>query len=190
MKSSIIKFLLLSSTTVFLLACSTAIKHVIVSPELSTGISDVYQQKQVQLRFTDLRRSNHIVQILRLDEPAQLYSSQQPIVDIVEQSLTSALKANGLQVTSLAANKIEVIIDNALINVQQELLKYSANNQMDFRVVINNASGTLTKSFKITGKSNGPLKADIAVLERDFNQQLAKLLTQIVRNQEIQEFIK
>ena len=61
---------------------------------------------------------------------------------------------------------------------------------MDFRVVINNGSGTLTKSFKITGKSNGPLKADIAVLERDFNQQLAKLLTQIVQNQEIQKFIK
>lgn len=190
MKSSIIKLLLLSSTTLFLLACSSPVTHVIVSPELSNVKSNVYQDKQVQLRFTDLRSSNHIVQVLRLDEPAQLYSAQEPIVSIVEKSLTSALKANGLQVTPLAANQVEVIIDNALVNVQQELLKYSANNQMDFRVVINNGNGTLTKSFKITGKSNGPLKADIAVLERDFNQQLAKLLTQIVQNQEIQKFIK
>lgn len=189
MKSGIIKLLLLSSTTLFL-ACSTPLKQVIVSPELSITSSNVFQQKQAQLSFSDLRTTSHIVQILRIGEAAQLYSPQQSIVSIVEASLTSALKANGLQIQPLAANQVEVIIDNALISVHQDMLKYGASNQMNIRVVIKNSQGTLTKSFKVSGTNNGPLKADLAVLERDFNQQLASLLTQIVQSEELQQFIQ
>jgi len=189
MKSTLFKFILLSATTL-LFACSTPIKQVIVSPELNIGNSNAFQQKQALLRFSDLRTATQIIQILRIGEATQLYSPQQPIVNTIEKSLISALKANGLLIQPLAANQIEVIIDNALVSVQQEMLKYSANNQMNIRVVINNGQGTLTKSFKITGTSNGPLKADLAVLERDFNQQLTKLLTQIVQSEELQQFIR
>lgn len=189
MKSIIIKLLALNAT-VLLFACSAPVTHVIVSPELHLANSNVFQQKQVQLRVEDLRPLNHIVQISRIDEAAQLYSAQQPITEVINSTLTSALKASGLQIQPQAANQVEIIIDNALVSVQQGLLKYSANNQMEVRVVINNSVGSLTKVFKITGKSNGPLKADLAVLERDFNQQLAKLLRQIVQNEELQQFIQ
>jgi len=189
MKSSIIKLLLLSFSTL-LFACSSPVKQVIVSPEINLGNSNVFQQKQAQIHFKDLRPTNHIVEILRIGEVAQLYPPQQTIVSVVEQSLSSALKANGLQIQPLAANKVEVLIDNAVITVHQDLLKYGASNLMNIRVVINNAQGTLTKSFKVSGTSNGPLKADLAVLERDFNQQLAKLLIQIVQSKELQQFIE
>ena len=95
-----------------------------------------------------------------------------------------------MRIKAPAANQVEIIIDNALVSVQQSMVKYSASNQMNIRVVINNSKGTLTKTFKITGTSKGPLKADLAVLERDFNQQLAKLLTQIVQNEELQQFMQ
>ena len=189
MKSAIIKLLILGATSLFF-ACSSPIKHVIVSPEISIVNSNLYQNKQAQLSFSGLRRSNHIVQILRSNQAAELYSPQQSLVSTVESSLTSALKANGLNVQSLATNQIEVIIDSAMVSVHQELLKYTANNEMNVRVVVNNSQGTLTKAFRITGKSNGPFKADLAVLERDFNQQLATLLTQIVQNDELQSFIQ
>jgi uncharacterized lipoprotein len=189
MKSIINKLLILSST-VLVFACSVPVKHVIVSPELNMTSSNAFQQKQVNLRFQDLRPLNHIVQISRLDQAAELYSPQLPLIEVVERELTSALKANGLQIQPLAANQVDVIIDSALVSVQQELLKYSANNLIDFRVVITSGQGTLTKSFKISGNSNGPLKADLPVLERDFNQQLAKLLSQIVQSEELQQFIQ
>ncbi|MBA6292876.1 hypothetical protein H4J58_04920 [Colwellia sp. MB3u-70] len=189
MKSSVIKVLLLSATSL-LFACSAPIKQVIVSPEINVGSSNAFQQKQVQLRFSDLRRSNHVVQILRAGEATQLYSPQQRIVDIVSTALTPALIANGLKIQPLAVNQMDVIIDNALVSVQQQMLKYSASNQMIFRVVVNNGKNTLTKTFKITGTSNGPLKADLAVLERDFNQQLTELLSQIVQSEELQQFIQ
>lgn len=186
---SILKLLLITSITL-LFACSSAIKHVIVNPELLTANTNAYQQKQAQISFTDLRRANHIVQILRSNEAAELYSSQQPLVAIIKKSLSAGLKANGLQLQPLAANQVEIFIDNALISVQQELVKYTANNEITLRVIAKNGQKTLTKTFKISGKSHGPFKADIAVLERDFNQQLAKLLIQVTQNKELHEFIK
>ncbi len=181
--------ILLIISTSFLCACSSPIKHVIVNPELLTANSNAFQQKQAQISFTDLRRANHIVQILRANEAAELYSAQQPLVDIIKSSLSAGLKKNGLQLQPLATNQFEVIIDSALISVQQELVKYKAHNEIQIRVIAKNGQGTLTKTFKISGNSNGPFKADIAVLERDFNQQLAKLLTQVTQNQELREFI-
>ncbi|MGB1263787.1 MAG: YajG family lipoprotein [Cognaticolwellia sp.] len=189
MKSMIAKFLLVSSTSL-LLACSSPISEVIVSPELNIASSNFYQQKQAKLRFSDLRTSNHIVQILRIGKATKTYPAQEPIINLVEASLTSAFQDSGLRVQPLAANQIHLIIDNALVSVQQELTKYSASNHMNFRVVINNGENTLTKSFKMSGNSIGPLTADIAVLERDFNQQLAKLLTQIVQSKEVQQFLR
>lgn len=189
MKSTIFKFILLC-TTALLIACSSPIKQVIVSPELNIGSSNAYKLKQAQISMRDLRSSPHIVQILRTGEAAKLYSPQQPIIETVETALTSALKANGLELKAPAANQVEIIIDNALVSVQQAMLKYNASNKMNIRVVIHNSKGTLSKAFKITGSSNGPLKADLAVLERDFNQQLAKLLSQIVQSEELQQYMQ
>ena len=93
-------------------------------------------------------------------------------------------------INTQANNAIEIIIDNALVSVQQEMMKYQVNNQLIIRVKVNNGAQTLSNTFKVRGTSEGPLSADIAVLERDFNQQLAQLLAQVINNAEIQHFIK
>lgn len=177
-------------TLTLLTGCTSAPKHLVIAPQLFHAPSNIYQQKQAKLTVTDLRSSPHIVQILRSDEAAQLLSPQQSLALIVEQALTPALTGQGLALGDIATQNIEVIIDSALVSVQQQLVKYQANNAIRIRVVIDNGSQTLTKGFNITGNSNGPLTADIAVLERDFNQHLSKLLTQIIQNQEIQHFIR
>lgn len=188
MKSTIVKLLL--SSVVLLSACSTSIKHVIVNPELNIVSSHLLVQKQAQLKVTDLRSRHHIVQILREQQAPELVTAQSAITSIVEKTLAEALKNQGLQIQPAANNQIEVIIDTALVSVEQTLLKYSASNHIEIRVVINNSQGSLQKVFKITGNSHGPLKADLAVLERDFNQQLEKLLTQVVQSSELQAFIQ
>ena len=70
------------------------------------------------------------------------------------------------------------------------MMKYQVNNELVIHVKVNNGEQTLSNTFKVRGTSEGPLSADIAVLERDFNQQLTKLLTQIISNVEIRNFIK
>ena len=84
---------------------------------------------------------------------------------------------------------IEIQIEKALITVQQELVKYKATSEITLRFIINNGDKTLTNTFRSTANSNGPFLSDIAVLERDFNQQLSNLLNQALNNAEIQQHI-
>ncbi|MFQ3195678.1 MAG: putative lipoprotein [Colwellia sp.] len=189
-----VKTLAVSTLLVLLTACANKPTHVVIAPDLSITNSasnqSNYQNKQASLTVTDMRTAQHVVQILRKDEAAEVYSSQQPLNQIIEQTLTAEFKKQGLEINAQAGNIIEIIIDNGLISVQQEMIKYKVNNELVIRVTVNNGAQTLSNTFKVRGTSEGPLKADIAVLERDFSQQLTQLLSQVITNSEIQRFIK
>ena len=175
-------------------ACANKPSHVVISPDLTITNGTVtqakYKNQQASMTITDLRGAQHVVQIIRADEAAELYSSQAPLKQIIEKTLINEFKKQGLDVNAQANNAIEVIIDSALISVQQEMMQYQVNNELVIRVKVNNGAQTLSNTFKVRGTSEGPLSADIAVLERDFNQQLTKLLAQVLNNAEIQHFIK
>ncbi|MBA6384320.1 hypothetical protein H4J45_18165 [Colwellia sp. BRX10-6] len=186
----------LAATTLLLVltACANKPTYVVIAPDLSinNGASSqsAYQNKQASLTVTDLRSAQHVVQVLRKDEAAEVYSSQQPLNRIVEEALAAEFKKQGLDINAQASNAIEIIIDNGLSSVQQEMMKYQVNNELVIRVTVNNGSQTLSNTFKVRGTSEGPFGADIAVLERDFSQQLTQLLSQVINNIEIQRFIK
>ena len=186
----------LAATTLLVLvtACANKPTHVVIAPDLSitnsaSSQSD-YQNKQANITVTDMRSAQHIVQILRKDKAAEIYSSQQPLKNIIKQTLTAEFKKQGLAINAQASNTIDIIIENSLISVQQEMMDYQVNNELVILVKVNNGKQTLSNTFKVRGTSEGLLSADLAVLERDFNQQLSNLLTQIISNTEIKNFIK
>ncbi|MFT5295873.1 MAG: putative lipoprotein [Colwellia sp.] len=189
-----LKALATTTLLVLLTACANKPTHVVIAPDLSItnnpSNQTEYQNKQASITVTDIRRAQHVVQILKEDEAAEIYSSQQPLSNIIKQTLISEFKKQGLAINAQASNAIEIIIENSLISVQQEMIKYQVNNELVIHVKVNNGEQTLSNTFKVRGTSEGPLSADIAVLERDFNQQLTKLLTQIISNVEIRNFIK
>ncbi|WP_426360450.1 YajG family lipoprotein [Pseudocolwellia sp. HL-MZ19] len=171
-------------------ACSTAPKHVVVSPELIGYSKGVYLDNKIQLNVTDQRSSNYIVQIQQDDEPAKLLSSQNTLTNIIKETISPVLRKQGLGIDTFSNVYLDIMIDNALINVEQSLFSYTAKNTIALRVLVKNGDTVLTKNFNMSGSSNGPLKADIAVLERDFNNQLAATLVRITNSFEIQSAIK
>jgi uncharacterized lipoprotein len=173
-----------------LTSCASAPKHIVISPDVTINLTKYYQGQSIQLRLIDRRSINHIVQISKKNQAATLISSQQILTVIVEKALRSQLIKQGLALTAQGEINFEVVIDTALIDVQQDLLKYQAESVIILIAKISNAEQTLTKTFTSKSRSNGPLTADTAVLARDFNQQLAKLLGQLVDNKEIKEFIR
>ncbi len=172
-----------------LFSCSTPTAHIIITPELLNTEHSAYTNKSSQFSIKDMRTTRHLVQILRQGEAADLISAQQPLTDIISNSLLNNVKQQGLMINKAASNKFQLFIDKALITVKQNLMSYQADNIINLRVKITNDQQTLTKDFTIKGNSQGPLTADPAVLARDFNQQLSTLLSRIVNNQEIQHFI-
>lgn len=180
--------------TLFLLniitACTTSPKHIVLYPELIGYSKGVYFDKKVQLNVIDQRSSSQVVQILKDNEPAHLLSSQDSLTNIVNKSISPVLRTQGLTIETYANTKINIIINTALINVKQNLVNYTAKNTISLKVFVSSSDKVISKIFNVTGQSNGPLTADIAVLERDFNNQLASLLVKITNDVEIQNAIK
>lgn len=187
MKNKIILSLLLTTA---LAACSSSPRSLIVAPQVYVSNNPQNSHLSANIQVQDLRTANHIVQIFREGEPAELFASQGHLQDIVTTSLVSAYKKSGLHSDASANNFVKVTIEKAQINVTQTMMKYQASNQIRLVVNINNDEQSITKSFVSNGTNNGVLNADLAVLERDFNQQLGQLIVQIVQDSELLSFMR
>lgn len=191
MKSKKNLLLITSLIMAFVLsACASAPSHLIIAPEMMSTSVIQHADQQASLNVVDMRTAIHVVQILREDEAATLFSAQERLEDIIKNRLSKHWQQQGLLIQATAVNSINIAIEKALISVTQETLKYQVQTEVVLKVTINNGLQTLTSTFNNRGNSNGPFKADIAVLERNFNQRLANLLQQILANDKINNFLK
>jgi uncharacterized lipoprotein len=191
MKSKKILLLITSLIiTVILSGCTSAPSHLIIAPEIMSTSVNQHTNQQASLNVVDMRTAVHVVQILREGEAATLFSAQERLEDIIKASLSKHWQQQGLAIQTAAVNSINIVIEKAVISVTQETLSYEVQTEIVLKVTINNGIQTLTSTFNNRGNSEGPFKADIAVLERNFNQRLANLLQQILANEKINNFLK
>jgi len=184
--SIIITFLLMLGLN----GCANIPKHVIVAPDIMITPAIAHNNKQAQLDVIDMRSANHIVQIMREGEAATLVSAQERLEKTIKDNLSKHWKKQSLFIQGGAINSIDLSIEKAIISVTQETMKYKVQTEIVLKVTVNNGTQTLTSTFNNRGNSDGPLQADIAVLERNFNQRLAKLLQQILANEKISDFLR
>jgi uncharacterized lipoprotein len=169
--------------------CANVPSHIIIAPEIMSPSNTVQSNKQAQLDVIDMRTSIHIVQIMREGKAAILVSAQERLENTIKDTLSQHWKKQQLTLNNNAINTINITIEKAIINVEQSTFDYKVQTEIILKVVVNNGSETLTSIFKNRGNSDGPFKADIAVLERNFNERLAKVLQQIITNQKISDFL-
>jgi uncharacterized lipoprotein len=136
-----------------------------------------------------MRTSPHIVQILENNKAAVILSSLERIEDISQRVLTSQWQKQDLSFNSLAQNNMTVIIEKAIVSVEQKNMKYSAQTEIIINVKIDNGKQILTTTFKNRGYNEGSLDADISVLEYNFNQQLSTVLKEILTSNDINTFL-
>lgn len=175
-------------TALALFGCSSTPSHVILAPQVTAPTTAIYNNLSANFSVQDLRAGNHLIQVLKKDKAAELFSPSQPLSQVIEQSLNSYYAKQGMS-TSGGSTSITVNIDKAIVSVQQALMKYQANSDIQIRVVVTKGEKTITTTIKSKGNSKGPLQADIAVLERDLNQQLGKVISDIANNAEIIAFL-
>jgi uncharacterized lipoprotein len=191
MKSTKNLLLITSLMITFLLGgCASAPSHLIIAPEIISPSVNQPVAHQATLNVIDMRTATHVVQILREGEAATLFSSQERLEDIIKKSLSKNWKQHGIAIQDSATNSINIAIEKSIISVEQETFSYQVQTEIVLKVSVNNGIQTLTSTFKNRGNSEGPFKADIAVLERNFNQRLANLLQQILANEKINRFFK
>lgn len=170
--------------------CANIPNHVIIAPDIIMTPAISHNNKQAQLDVIDMRTANHVVQIMREGEAATLVSAQEALEDTIKNNLSKHWQKQGLVINTSGINTINISIEKAVISVSQATMKYKVQTEIVLKVTINNGAQTLTTTFSNRGNSDGPLQADIAVLERNFNQRLAKLLQQILASKKISDFLK
>jgi len=184
---------------VVLSSCADNPSHLILAPELNLPTVIKYHNKHAQFNVTDLRTARHIIQVLHQGDAAELITSQQTLSDIIKQVLTKEFENQGLNfdedivnqaVKQTVNNKIDIIIDKALISVKQDTLFYEVKSNISLRIKVKNNQQTLTKTFNSSNNNTGSLTADVAVLERNFNQQLSNTLINLLIDDEVTQFIK
>lgn len=188
--STIKTLCLLFVSTTTLSGCANIPRYVIIAPSIDRTPAVSYANKQAQLHITDMRTASHIVQIMREGKAATLVGAKESLADTITKHLTKHWQKQRLLVAENAGNTINISIEKALVSVEQSFIKYKAQTEIVLKVVINNGSQTSTTIFTNRGSSNGPLQADIAVLERHFNQGLTNLLTQILTSKKISTPLK
>lgn len=176
--------------TFFLSGCASNPSHLIIAPEITSSSVNQHLGKQTTLNVIDMRTANHIVQILRKDKAATIFSAQQRLEDIINKNLSKHWQQQGLTIQPNAVNTINISIEKAMISVEQATMSYQVQTEIVLKVMINNGKQTLTSTFRNTGSSKGPFQADVAVFERNFNQRLANLLQEILANEKINNFLQ
>ena len=190
-KKMLIKTLVISGVLAVVTACSSpAPTHITVSPELhiAPAPTNLYNNS-TQLNVVDMRVAKAIVTISKEDEAALLLSSKEGLDNIINEKLSAGWKSQGLNTEATAKNKITVNIEQAFVRVKQSTMSYVTTSSIAITVKVNNGGKVLTSKFKNKGTSDGALSADIAVLERDFNHNLASVLETIILSKDIQKFL-
>lgn len=191
------KILLTCALALGISACSSAPSHIIISPEvsqLSSNLPSLSGQslsgKSLALTVEDFRANHHLVQILKEGKAATLINGQSQLTELIKTSLLKSFKQQGINLNSASQNQLKVTIQTALINVEQTLFNYTTKSNIELIAELNNGNGTITKNYRVNGSSKGPLKPDLAVLGRDFNQQLGKALTRLLTDPELLSEVK
>jgi uncharacterized lipoprotein len=183
------------SAVLLLASCGTTTPTFIVAPDIQANNVNQYKGQNATLTVSDMRTHQHLVQINKDtlfsgNNAAELLRSQQPIAEAINETLLRLFKQQGLSLNDSKHNVITINVKEAIVSVNQQVMSYEAKNQINLTATVINSEKTLTKTFTSNGSSSGPLTADLAVLERDFNQQLGDLLLSIVNDPEIHSFIK
>ena len=189
MKFNRFKSIALALFVVSIAGCSAAPTHLIVAPEVNLAPSNQLANKEAHVDVVDMRTSTHMIQILEKDEAAIILSAEQRLENTIQDLLARHWLQQGLTLTSPAKNNITVTIEKAVISVEQESASYTTQSEIIIKVTIDNDKQTLTSSFKKRAYSDGALNADVAVLEKEFNQHLSALLKQILISKDIKNFL-
>ncbi|NMP17890.1 YajG family lipoprotein [Thalassotalea sp. Y01] len=173
-----------------LVACAQDPNTISLNPKVNAHANKVYDDLNAKISVYDLRSTAHIVEVLSADRPSTLISSADSLKDVLNSEFSDQLALQGLKLNNGSDLQVQFQVERARTYVNQDVLDYRANTIIKLRVKVENPAQTLSKTFTLRATTRGALSADIDELQKDFNVQLAKLIIQVVEDEQLQQFIK
>ncbi|GIC77832.1 YajG family lipoprotein [Moritella sp. F3] len=183
-----LKKLLLSTSLVLLTACASAPQQVNITAE-PAQLTTQYSDTQVTLSSKDIRDANYLIAVHKVGEPAQLLNNKGSLINLTTAKLQQGWEQQGLVFSPQADIAINLELQTARINVQQDSFEHQAESTLMLIVSIKNKDQTLTKQFRSASTLTGAFGPSMSDLEAKFSQQLSSLLNDVFNDQQIRDYL-
>ncbi|MDX2320584.1 MAG: YajG family lipoprotein [Moritella sp.] len=183
-----LKKLLLSASLLLLTACASAPQQVNITAE-PAQLTTQYSDTQVSLTSKDIRDANYLIAIHKVGEPAQLLNNEGSLVNLTTAKLQQGWEQQGLVFKPQADIAINLELQTARIDVQQDSFEHQADSALVLIISIENKGQTLTKQYRSASTLTGAFSPSMSDLEAKFSQQLSSLLDDIFNDQQIRDYL-
>lgn len=171
--------------------CSThKPSQIALNPMVPQVEAQTHQYTALAIQTLDTRSANYIVRFNNKGDAAKLVSPSEPPRKQLHAVFESGFTRAGYKITPNANRHIKFELQQLLTDVDESLFSFVAKHQIVIRAVADNDNKQLIKTFSAKGKLEGPLKADFATLELDMNKLLLQITSDIINDDEINQFFK
>ncbi|MGB5789197.1 MAG: YajG family lipoprotein [Pseudoalteromonas nigrifaciens] len=183
----IIKYLLPWLVFLALPACSNQPNQIILNPVYKSGqISSI--NSSLSTSVIDLRGDTATLKLIESDKTKTFASHG--ITASVKSALDSALSRNGASISNLATVRFEVDIHALQAVVTEKLMSHTSAASIEFGVRVIRATSNFSKVYRGNANLAGPLGHDRAKIEGQLNKLTEQIITRIVSDPELIEFLE
>jgi len=187
-----IRFFTLVAATFFLFSCSNVPSTMQVQPEISTEkkIPAINSDINWSLSSQDRRIAHYLIEISAGDDVATLVNESDSSRLIIQRTLNEQWLSQGLNLIPDSDYKIDVQLIKLLAKVKQSTYKHKIDSEVVIKIQLKSNTKTLSKTFNSRAGSEAPLNADGEKISAQLNKQLSQLLTEIVKDQELNAMLE
>ncbi|MAD74217.1 MAG: hypothetical protein CML20_05375 [Rheinheimera sp.] len=174
----------------FLLAgCASKPPQLIVSPQVFWPQAPSLNQTSFDFYLLD-QRSNMNTLVIYRGEYSKGYATANDLRAELEQTVATALKARGASLSNQSGRTLTIQINQLQARVNQRPLDHVVVNRVTMTVLVQHNGNTFSKAYSGDSRQIAPLKADIAVIERELRVLTEQVLTDLLRDESWQTEIR
>ncbi|WP_169307020.1 YajG family lipoprotein [Ferrimonas sediminicola] len=167
-----------------LAGCASAPNTLILAPS-APMVQAGSQQGALALTSVDHRPEQFLVEVRKDDGAAELLSPAEPPRQLLEQGIRDGLSRLGYRIDPAATVTLSLSLDKLVMKIDQGTFGHDASTSLIATVIVDNRGRTLTKEYRVRSSFSGPLKPEMARIEREMNDRLSQLMSDIVNDPEL-----
>jgi uncharacterized lipoprotein len=168
-------------------ACQSLPERIIIAPNY-TAAAQLSIANNIDLSVQDNRETPTTLRILKKDDVTKVASND--LVHSLDIALSKALKNSGVNINAASQNQMALHIHQLEVIVKQQTLKYRSEGIIELEVKLNKGSRSFNKYYNGSQNSEGPLIFDKAKVEGQLNTLLEQMISRIVNDAELKEFLQ
>ncbi|MCB2215434.1 YajG family lipoprotein [Desulfofustis glycolicus] len=184
----------------FVCACACLLLFVGCAPTLpldanltlsvATQPENIYPDgSAISLRGHDGREYQEVVRYLIKDDPPVPIPNRNPPHIVVAEQLTNGFREQGLVFSQQAPAHLELAIEEVLATVTKPKVLYDIKAVSAVSITITGHGDSLTKRYRKESTRVSVTRPDLDELEPLLNEQLSRIVQQILEDQEIRKMI-